>query len=116
VGVHAQEAYQLLTNASLTHYEVAYLAMFGVPLFGAVALRRALPRWLAWTSAVGFAATLFSLGISAYPFVTVVSAGSYAAKIVGTLVVSNLLAVGLFVKARRSAKEPPGRENSEVSA
>jgi amino acid transporter len=106
VGVHAQEAYQLLTNASLTHYEVAYLAMFGVPLFGAVALRRALPRWLAWTSAVGFAATLFSLGISAYPFVTVVSAGSYAAKIVGTLVVSNLLAVGLFMRATRSAKQP----------
>src|ERR1700691_1202095 len=68
-GVHAQEAYQLLTNASLTHYEVAYLAMFAVPLFGAAALRRSLPTWLKWTSAVGFAATLFSLAISAYPFV-----------------------------------------------
>ncbi|HEX4007780.1 MAG TPA: APC family permease [Acidobacteriaceae bacterium] len=95
-GVHAQEAYQLLTNASLTHYEVAYLAMFGVPLFGAAALRRKLPRWLQWTSAAGFASTLFSLLISAYPFVTVVSARTYAAKILSTIVVSNLLAVAFY--------------------
>ncbi len=66
-GVHAQEAYQLLTNASLTHYEVAYVAMFAIPLFGAAALRRSLPRWLKWTSAVGLASTLFSLFISAFP-------------------------------------------------
>ena len=30
-GVHAQEAYQLLSNASLAHYELAYLAMFAIP-------------------------------------------------------------------------------------
>src|ERR1700728_4306786 len=80
-GGHAQEAYQLLTNASLTHYEVAYLAMFGVPLFGAAALRRSLPTWLKWTSAAGFLATLFSLLISAYPFVNVINARTYAIKI-----------------------------------
>ena len=40
VGVHAQEAYQLLSNASTTHYELAYLAMFAVPLVGRAALRR----------------------------------------------------------------------------
>ncbi len=105
IGVHAQEAYQLLTNASLTHYEVAYLAMFGVPLFGAAALRRSLPRWLKWTSAVGFAATLFSFGISAYPFVRVVSARTYAMKIVGTIVVSNLVAVGFYWLRTRGAAE-----------
>ncbi|MFY9745172.1 MAG: APC family permease, partial [Acidobacteriaceae bacterium] len=95
-GVHAQEAYQLLTNASLTHYEVAYLAMFAVPLFGAAALRRSLPRWLKWTSVAGFLSTLFSLLISAYPFVTVVNARIYAIKILSTLVVSNLIAVGFY--------------------
>ena len=95
-GVHAQEAYQLLTNASLTHYEVAYLAMFAVPLFGAAALRRSLPRWLKWTSVAGFLSTLFSLLISAYPFVNVVNARVYAIKILSTLVVSNLIAVGFY--------------------
>jgi glutamate:GABA antiporter len=105
-GVHAQEAYQLLTNASLTHYEVAYLAMFGVPLFGAAALRRSLPTWLKWTSAAGFLATLFSLLISAYPFVNVINARTYAIKILSTILLSNLIAVGFYtLRARTAEKE-----------
>lgn len=95
-GVHAQEAYQLLTNASLTHYEVAYLAMFAIPLVGAATLRRQLPTWLKWTSAAGFLSTLFSLLISAYPFVSVVNARTYAAKILSTILLSNLLAFGFY--------------------
>jgi len=95
-GVHTQEAFQLLSNASLTHYEVAYLAMFAIPLAGAAALRRALPRWLKWTSVVGLCSTLFSLLISAYPFVSVVNPVSYAMKIIGTLLVSNLVALTLY--------------------
>jgi amino acid transporter len=110
-GVHAQEAYQLLTNASLTHYEVAYLAMFAVPLFGAAALRRSLPMWLKWTSAAGFCSTLFSLLISAYPFVHVVSARSYAIKILTTIVLSNLIAVGFYLLRSRAA----GNERSALS-
>lgn len=104
-GVHAQEAYQLLTNASLTHYEVAYAAMFAVPLFGARALRRSLPAWLKWTSAVGLASTLFSLLISAYPFVRVVSAEGYALRIVGTIVASNLIAIGFYRLRMRGAEK-----------
>ena len=41
-GVHAQEAYQLLSNAGITHYEIAYLAMFAVPLVGARGFRKLL--------------------------------------------------------------------------
>ena len=105
-GVHAQEAYQLLTNASLTHYEVAYVAMFAIPLFGAAALRRTLPRWLKWTSAVGLASTLFSLFISAFPFVHVVSARSYAAKIIATILLSNLIAIVFYrFRSRVAQKE-----------
>lgn len=103
-GVHAQEAYQLLSNASLTHYEVAYLAMFAVPLFGATGLRRSLPRWLKWTSAAGLASTLFSLLISAYPFVHVVSARTYTVKILSTIFLSNASAVAFYwVRTRRAA-------------
>jgi glutamate:GABA antiporter len=104
VGVHSQETYQVLTGASLTHYEIAYLAMFAVPLVGKTALRREMPRWLKATSAVGFAATCFALLISAYPFVTVVNAKAYAAKILGTIVVSNFVAVVFYgVRMRRVA-------------
>lgn len=103
-GVHSQETYQVLTGASLTHYEIAYLAMFAVPLFGRAALRRNLPGWLKWSSAVGFAATCFALLISAYPFVTVVNAGAYAAKIVGTIVLSNAVALGFYFARTRGLR------------
>jgi len=112
-GVHAQEAYQLLTNASLTHYEVAYLFMFAVPLVGSAALRRSLPRWLKVTSAMGFVATLFSLLVSAYPFVSVVSARTYAAKILATIILSNLLALSFYrLRTRTARKETSALEDA----
>ncbi len=103
VGVHAQEAFQVLSNASLAHYEVSYVAMFAIPLVGAAGLRRRLPVWLKWTSVVGLGSTIFSLLISAYPFVDVVNAKGYAAKIVGTLVASNLIALVVYKVRTRSA-------------
>jgi glutamate:GABA antiporter len=103
VGVHAQEAFQVLSNASTTHYEIAYLAMFAIPLAGRMTLRKRLPQWLKWTSVVGFCATVFSLLISAYPFVRVVNARVYAAKIVGTVLVSNCIAIGFYTMRRRLA-------------
>jgi amino acid transporter len=106
-GVHAQEAFQLLSNASETHYEVAYLAMFAVPLAGSAALRKSLPAWLKWTSVVGFCATCFSLLLSAYPFVTVVDARAYAAKILGTILISNLVAVGFYALRSRATLSRP---------
>jgi amino acid transporter len=111
-GVHAQEAFQVLSNASLTHYEVSYLAMFAIPLVGAAGLRKTLPRWLKWTSVVGLGATLFSLLISAYPFVSVVNPLSYAMKIVGTLLVSNLVAIMFYKLRMRPAVVPAIAESA----
>lgn len=104
IGVHAQEAFQLLSNASLTHYELSYLAMFAIPLAGAAALRRSLPSWLKWTSIVGFFATLFSLLISVFPFVDVVDARAYAVKIAGTTVLSNLVGFCFFRLRNKAAR------------
>jgi amino acid transporter len=101
LGVHAQEANQLLSNASLTHYELTYLAMFAAPIVGARALRRQMPLWLKWVCGVGFCSTLFSLLISVFPFVDVVNRWVYGGKIVGTVVVSNLVAVGFYGWRRR---------------
>ncbi len=104
LGVHAQEAFQVLTNASLTHYELAYLAMFAIPIVGFAAVRKALPAWLKWLSVAGFCSTLFSLLISAYPFVDVVNPRAYAVKILGTTVVSNGVAFCFYkVRTRRTA-------------
>ena len=106
-GVHAQEAYQVLSQASLTHYELGYLAMFAVPVVGSAALRRELPWWLKWVSGVGFLASSFSLLISAYPFVDVRNPWAYAAKILGTVVGSNLVAV-CFYLARKNREQGLG--------
>jgi glutamate:GABA antiporter len=70
--------------------------MFAVPLAGKAALRKGMPLWFKATSVVGFAATCFALLISAYPFVDVVNAKAYAAKILGTIVVSNLVALVFY--------------------
>jgi amino acid transporter len=96
VGVHAQEAFQVLSNASLTHYELMYMAMFAIPMVGAAALRKLLPPWLKWVSLAGFCASLFSLLVSVYPFVDVVNPLGYAAKIAGTVVVSNVAALAFY--------------------
>ena len=62
---------------------LAYLAMFAIPVVGAKALRRRLPRWVAWSSGVGFLATSFTFFLTAYPFVDVVNAKGYAARFWG---------------------------------
>lgn len=102
-GVHAQEAFQVLSNANQMHYDVAYLAMFAIPIGGAILLRRQLPKWLAWTSAAGFCSALFNMVLASYPFVDVVNAGAYAAKIIGAFLVINAVGV-LFYFLRR---KPP---------
>ncbi len=103
IGVHAQEAFQVLSNAAITHYEISYLAMFAIPLIGARVLRTTLPGWLRWTSIMGFLATLFSFIISAYPFVDVVNPRAYAVKILGTTLISNIVGY-TFYRMRNEKK------------
>lgn len=103
IGVHAQEAFQTLSNAAITHYEISYLAMFAIPLIGSSALRKTLPQWIRWTSLTGFCATLFSLLISAYPFVDVVNPRIYAAKILGTTLISNIIGYTFYRTRNRNS-------------
>ena len=100
-GVHAQEAYQVLSNASLTHYELMYMAMFAIPLVGAASLRHSLPSWLKCVSFAGLCASLFSLLISIYPFVNVLNPFEYGLKIAGTVLVSNAVAVTFYILRKR---------------
>jgi amino acid transporter len=96
VGVHAQEAFQVLVNASMTHYALMYMAMFAIPVVGARTLRKALPGWLKWVSLAGFCASLFSLLTSTFPFVDVVNPLGYGVKIGGAVVVSNAVAIAIY--------------------
>jgi glutamate:GABA antiporter len=95
LGVGEQEANQVLSNASTVHYGIAYVALFLLPLVGSPALRRRLPGWLKLAAIAGFCSSLVSVAISVYPIIDVVSPRQYAAKIGGTVIVSNL--IGLLI-------------------
>ncbi len=95
-GVRAAEAFAVLNNASSELYALAYLALFLIPLVGSRVLRNSLPRWISPVCALGFLTTLFVLIFNAYPFLDVTSPGLFAAKILGTTVLLNLLGYGFF--------------------
>ncbi len=99
-GVHAAEAFAVLNDTSSELYALAYLAMFLIPILGAAALRKQLPRWVAPICGLGVVAILFCLAFNAYPFVDVASPGVFALKILGTTLVLNL--IGYFFYRLRS--------------
>jgi amino acid transporter len=105
VGVQEQESSQLLTNASIVHYAIAYIALFAIPLFGIRALRDKLPGWLRLVSAAGAIACTVSLLIAVYPVVDVVSKTSYATKITAVVVISNM--AGTLIYRAGQVGRPP---------
>ena len=105
LGVREQEANQLLANSSIVLYAIAYVALFALPFLGSAALRRKLPAWLKIASMAGFASSLVTIFISVYPIVDVVSRGSYAAKIGGTVILSNVIGVLIYRFGSRAQPE-----------
>ena len=95
LGVREQEASQLLANASIAHYALAYVGLFALPLVGRAALRNQLPWWLKLASIAGLASSLVSLFIAVYPIVDVTSRFEYAAKITAVVLLAN--ALGLWI-------------------
>lgn len=103
-GVHAAEAFGVLNDASSEFYNLAYLAMFLIPICGARAIRKAMPRWAAWLCGIGVLATLFATLLNAYPFVVVGSASAFTVKIVLTTVGVNALGYLFYtLRSRRTA-------------
>ena len=101
IGVREQETMQLLQNASTVHYGLSYLALFALPLFGFARFRSQLPGWSKLVAGAGFFATLIAVVIAVHPIIDVSSNAGYAAKIAGTVVVSNTLGF-LIYRARRN--------------
>jgi amino acid transporter len=101
LGVREQEASQLLLNASIVHYAIAYVALFALPVFGSRKLRSALPGWLKAVALAGMGASAIALLIAVYPIVDVVSRASYAAKISGVVVLTNIAGVALYRAGKR---------------
>ncbi|MGH8288408.1 MAG: APC family permease [Steroidobacteraceae bacterium] len=101
-GVHAAEAFGVLNDASDEFYGLAYLVMFLIPVCGALGVRSRLPRGVAVVCAIGVLTILFVLALNAYPFMSAVRPGRFAAKVIGTTLLVN--AVGwVFYRSRRRA-------------
>jgi amino acid transporter len=100
LGVREQEANQLLANASIAHYALAYVGLFALPLVGRAALRAGLPRWVKVAALAGLASSVVSLGIAVYPIVDVTSRVAYAAKICTVVLVANGLGVLIYRAGR----------------
>jgi amino acid transporter len=103
LGVREQEASQLLANASIAHYALAYVGLFALPLVGRAALRAALPLWVKVAALAGLVSSVVSLGIAVYPIVDVTSRMEYAAKICAVVLVANGLGVLIYRAGRAKA-------------
>ena len=99
LGVREQEANQLLANASTAHYALAYMALFALPLAGALRARGS--RRLKLAAAAGLLASAISLAIAVYPIVDVVSKTAYATKIVSVVVITNAAGILIYRAGER---------------
>ena len=100
VGVGKQEAFQLLWNSAGIFYALTYLAMFAVPLWG---LKRApvKPSWRVKLCAVsGLLMTVLYISLSVLPIIPVGSRLFFALKIVGLILITNLVGLALYASGR----------------
>src|ERR1051325_11258342 len=101
MGVHAQEAFQLLDNTGGIFYALTYLMLFAIPLFGMKALGVRAPWWLKIACASGFIVTLIYIRFAIVAITEVGSALSFALKIVPTVVIANVVGVMIYVLGKR---------------
>jgi glutamate:GABA antiporter len=102
VGVGKQEAFQLLWNSAGIFYGLTYLAMFAVPLFGMRAVPVRTPWWVKRCAVSGFLMTGLYVTLSVLPIIPVGSRTVFALKIIGLIVVTNLIGVALYTGRGRT--------------
>ena len=101
MGVHAQEAFQLIDNAGGIFYALTYLVLFAIPLFGMKALGVSAPWWLKAACASGFIVTLIYIRYAIVPITEVGNLLSFALKIIGTVLLANVVGIAIYVLRKR---------------
>lgn len=100
-GVHAHEAFQLIDNAGGVFYALTYLVLFAIPLFGMKALGVKAPWWLKMACASGFIVTLIYIRFAIAPITDVENLQAFALKIIATVVIANVVGLGIYVLRKR---------------
>lgn len=101
VDAGQQEAFQLLDNAGGTLYGLTYLVMFALPLFAPRRIGAPPPLWLRAAAGSGFAVTTLYCALNVFPIIDVPNVAAYAAKIIGVIVLTNLVGVALYAASVR---------------
>jgi glutamate:GABA antiporter len=105
IGIHEQEAFELLQIWSFTFYGLAYLALFAIPLFAksASGLRGGLALKIAAVS--GLLITALFVALSIFPIVDVTDRFAYSAKTIAVLAGANLLGL-LLLRLQPGRRQP----------
>ena len=101
LGVREQETMQLLSNASTVHYGLSYMALFALPLVGLAKFRSSLPVWSKFIAGAGLISTFVAVIVAVHPIIDVSSNLSYAVKISGTVIISNIIGVLIYRKREK---------------
>lgn len=103
IGSGAQEAFQVVDNAAVVFYGIAYVIMFAIPLVGAKQISKAAPLWVRVSSACGLLVSLLAIGFTIFPIIGVRSPLIFAAKIIAVAVISNAIGAVIFALRSRPA-------------
>jgi amino acid transporter len=104
IGVRTQEAFQLLDNAGGVFYAITYLALFAIPLIGLKRFGARAPFWLRLACASGFIVTVIYIGFAIVPIIAVESRITFAAKIIGAVVIANGIGLAIFLLAAKRSR------------
>jgi hypothetical protein len=101
-GAGQQGAFQLLQNAGLIVYALAYPVMFALPLAGRQRKVVRPPFWLQAASVSGFAMTVMFVVLSLFPIIDVPNPWLFTIKVGGFTLACQLVATGLFYSHQRA--------------
>lgn len=104
IGVHEQEAFQLLDNAAGVFYASTYMVLFSIPIIGMGKLKVRAPIWLKIACASGLLVSMIYIGFTIIPIIAVQSRITFAAKIVAVVLIANGIGVLIFALGRRKAR------------
>ena len=97
----AQEAFQVIQNSANISFGLYYCAMFGVPLAVGSRFRRRPGFWLLLCAVLGLAVTVTEVVLTTVPIVEVNSTWGFAAKVVATALVANLVGLAIYWRGKR---------------
>lgn len=101
LGVSKQEAFQFLFNSSILIYGLTYIAMYCIPLFGLKKFYLKVPWWIKLLSASCLLLTVLAVLFALIPIVQVENRGMFAIKMIGVVIIINLIGMIIFLKSRK---------------